>query len=141
EGPDLHSPLPVPARPSRRVAVLPRPVQGRPFEVWGFGSALGYPLPMQIAELQDVLRRTYLDRDAARGPDGVFRWMVEEVGEVARAMRNRDAGALEHEMSDVLAWLGSLANLLDVDLERAAARYANGCPRCGALPCTCEVRP
>src|SRR4051812_42581346 len=45
---------------------------------------------MQIAELQDVLRRTYLDRDSARGADGVFRWMVEEVGEVARAMRTPD---------------------------------------------------
>jgi NTP pyrophosphatase (non-canonical NTP hydrolase) len=98
---------------------------------------------MQIAELQDVLRRTYLDRDSARGADGVFRWMVEEVGEVARAMRAapRDPAALEHEFSDVLAWLGSLANLLDVDLDRAAQRYAGGCPKCGAIPCACEVRP
>jgi NTP pyrophosphatase (non-canonical NTP hydrolase) len=98
---------------------------------------------MQIAELQDVLRRTYIDRDSARGPDGVFRWMVEEVGEVARAMRTepRDVAALEHEFSDVLAWLGSLANLLDVDLDRAAGRYAAGCPKCGAIPCACEVRP
>ena len=97
---------------------------------------------MQIGELQDVLRRTYVDRDRARGTDGVFRWMVEEVGEVARAMRTpEDRGHLEHEFSDVLAWLGSLANLLDVDLERAASRYANGCPKCGAIPCACEVRP
>ena len=98
---------------------------------------------MQIAELQDVLRRTYLDRDSVRGADGVFRWMVEEVGEVAKAMRRHpsDPAELEHEFGDVLAWLGSLANLLDVDLERAAARYAGGCPRCGALPCACEVRP
>jgi NTP pyrophosphatase (non-canonical NTP hydrolase) len=96
---------------------------------------------MQIAELQDVLRRTYLERDAARGADGVFRWMVEEVGEVARAMRSGDAAALEHEMADVLAWLGSLANLLGVDLERAASRYSEGCPRCGSIPCACELRP
>jgi NTP pyrophosphatase (non-canonical NTP hydrolase) len=99
---------------------------------------------MRIAELQDVLRRTYLDRDTARGADGVFRWMVEEVGEVARAMRAGDGPQrrrdLEHEFSDVLAWLGSLANLLDVDLERAAARYANGCPKCGRVPCACAVR-
>ena len=90
-----------------------------------------------------MLRRTYIDRDSARGPDGVFRWMVEEVGEVARAMRGspRDHAALEHEFSDVLAWLGSLANLLDVDLDLAASRYAAGCPKCGAIPCACEVRP
>ena len=97
---------------------------------------------MQIGELQDALRRTYLERDAARGADGVFRWMVEEVGEVARAMRTpADHEHLEHEFSDVLAWLGSLANLLEVDLERAAARYARGCPRCGTIPCSCEIRP
>ena len=96
---------------------------------------------MRIDELQDVLRRTYFERDLKRGPDGVFRWMVEEVGEVARAMRTpADREHLEHEFSDVLAWLGSLANVLDVDLERAAQRYANGCPKCGAIPCACEMR-
>ncbi|HEX9376609.1 MAG TPA: MazG nucleotide pyrophosphohydrolase domain-containing protein [Actinomycetota bacterium] len=92
---------------------------------------------MEISELQDVLRQTYLERDTARGADGVFRWMVEEVGEVARAMRSNDPAALEHEFSDVLAWLGSLANLLGVNLERAAGRYANGCPKCGSMPCAC----
>lgn len=93
---------------------------------------------MEIAELQQVLRRTYFERDAARGPDATFRWMTEEVGELAKALRRRDPDELEHEFSDVLAWLASLANLMDVNLERAAARYARGCPRCGASPCTCE---
>jgi NTP pyrophosphatase (non-canonical NTP hydrolase) len=60
---------------------------------------------------------------------------MEEVGEVARALRGD--GDLEHEFGDVLAWVGSLANLAGVDLERAAARYANGCPKCGAIPCEC----
>ncbi len=95
---------------------------------------------MEISEFQGVLRRTYLERDLRRGPDGVFRWMVEEVGEVASAMRTNDPAALEHEFSDVLAWLGSLANLLDVDLERAASRYAAGCPKCSSIPCSCEPR-
>jgi NTP pyrophosphatase (non-canonical NTP hydrolase) len=93
---------------------------------------------MEIAELQQVLRRTYFERDAARGPDATFRWMTEEVGELAKALRRGDPDELEHEFSDVLAWLASLANLTDVDLERAAARYARGCPRCDASPCTCE---
>ena len=98
---------------------------------------------MRIDELQDVLRRTYLERDSKRGPDGVFRWMVEEVGEVAKAMRRDplDAAELEHEFGDVLAWLGSLANVMEVDLERAAGRYAAGCPKCGAIPCACGARP
>jgi len=44
-----------------------------------------------------------------------------------------------HEFSDVLAWLTSLANLLEVDLTDAMARYAAGCPKCGASPCTCPL--
>ena len=95
---------------------------------------------MELAEFQDVIRRTYLDRDAARGVDGVFRWMVEEVGELARALRQEDAPGLVHETGDALAWLASVANLAGVDLESAAARYATGCPRCGAIPCRCEPR-
>lgn len=92
---------------------------------------------MRIAELQDVLRRTYLDRDAARGRDATFRWMVEEVGELARALRDDDPVAMQHEFADVLAWLASLANLAGIDLEAAAARYGAGCPRCRQVPCRC----
>jgi len=41
---------------------------------------------------------------------------------------------------DVAAWLASLANLLDVDLDEAiAAKYPRGgCRRCGAKPCACS---
>lgn len=90
---------------------------------------------MEIAAFQDVLRRTYVARDAERGIDGTFRWLTEEVGEVARALRGD--GDLEHEFGDVLAWVASLANLAGVDLEQAAARYAHGCPKCGEIPCGC----
>jgi NTP pyrophosphatase (non-canonical NTP hydrolase) len=92
---------------------------------------------MEISELQDVLRRTYLERDARRGPDATFRWLTEEVGELARAVRNQDRENLEHEFGDVLAWLTSLASLTGVELSAAAERYANGCPKCGQIPCTC----
>jgi NTP pyrophosphatase (non-canonical NTP hydrolase) len=94
---------------------------------------------MELGEFQDVVRRTFAHRDAARGVDGTFRWMVEEVGEVAKALRGADPGELEHEIGDVLAWLASVATLAGVDLERAAARYADGCPRCGSTPCRCPV--
>jgi len=92
---------------------------------------------MEIAELQKTLRRTYYERDAKRGRDATFRWLTEEVGELARGLRHGDPDELAHEFSDVLAWLTSLANLAGVDLEEAAARYADGCPRCGAMPCVC----
>jgi len=92
---------------------------------------------MEIAELQRALRATYFERDTGRGSDATFRWLTEEVGELARALRHGKHEELELEFSDVLAWLASLANLTGVDLERAAARYANGCPKCGASPCRC----
>jgi NTP pyrophosphatase (non-canonical NTP hydrolase) len=94
---------------------------------------------MELAEFQDAIRRTFLERDAARGLDGTFRWMVEEVGELAKALREGSPAERAHEAGDVLAWLASVANLLDIDLEEAAARYANGCPRCGDQPCTCRM--
>jgi NTP pyrophosphatase (non-canonical NTP hydrolase) len=93
---------------------------------------------MEISELQRVLRTTYYQRDAKRGRDATFRWLTEEVGELARALRHGERDELVHEFSDVLAWLASLANLSGVDLEEAAARYANGCPKCGAQPCACD---
>ena len=94
---------------------------------------------MQLSDLQNTLRVTYLTRDTERGADATFRWLVEEVGELARSMRTGDRENLVHEVGDVLAWLGSVANLLDVDLEEAAARFASGCPKCGASPCRCEA--
>jgi NTP pyrophosphatase (non-canonical NTP hydrolase) len=94
---------------------------------------------MELSELQEQMRRLYLERDRSRGPDATFRWLTEEVGELARALRRRDPAQLEHEVSDVLAWLASLANLLDVDLDRAASRYADGCPKCGEVPCSCPL--
>jgi NTP pyrophosphatase (non-canonical NTP hydrolase) len=92
---------------------------------------------MELSEFQDVIRRTFFDRDAARGRDGTFRWMVEEVGELAKSFRRDDRMEMTHEVGDVLAWLVSVANVAGVDLEEAASRYAMGCPTCGGIPCRC----
>jgi NTP pyrophosphatase (non-canonical NTP hydrolase) len=96
---------------------------------------------MRLAEFQDLMRRTYLERDRRRGRDDTFRRLVEEVGELARTLRHEDPGARHEEFSDVLAWLASLANQAEVDLEAAASRYAEGCPKCGAIPCRCAFGP
>ncbi len=96
---------------------------------------------MRLAEFQDLMRRTYLDRDERRGLDASFRRLVEEVGELARALRHDDGASRDEEFGDTLAWLASLANQAGVDLERAAGRYEGGCPKCGAIPCTCAFGP
>ncbi len=94
---------------------------------------------LSLAQLQARIEATFGERDRARGVDGTFRWWVEEVGEVAKALRRRDPAELEHELGDALAWLVSVANAVGVDLERAVARFADGCPRCHHSPCTCPL--
>ena len=94
---------------------------------------------MDLNDIQALMRETYGARDHDRGVDGTFRWLTEEVGELARAIRNGDATERRLELSDVVAWVASLANLLDVDLDRAMARYAEGCPKCHARPCACPT--
>jgi NTP pyrophosphatase (non-canonical NTP hydrolase) len=94
---------------------------------------------LSLAQLQARIEATFGERDRARGVDGTFRWWVEEVGEVAKALRRRDPAELEHELGDALAWLVSVANAVGVDLDRAVARFANGCPRCHHSPCTCPL--
>jgi NTP pyrophosphatase (non-canonical NTP hydrolase) len=92
---------------------------------------------MTIGEFQELMARTYLGRDGRRGIHATFSWLVEEVGELSRALREKDPEAIREEMADVLAWLCSLANLAGVDLEKAASKYAGGCPRCSSSPCSC----
>ena len=42
---------------------------------------------MEIAALQDVIERTYGERDRARGASATVAWLCEEVGELAQAVR------------------------------------------------------
>jgi NTP pyrophosphatase (non-canonical NTP hydrolase) len=94
---------------------------------------------MSLAELQTLIRDLFGAKDARRGVEGTFMWFMEEVGELAAALRGgSDPGHLAAEFADVLAWLATLANIAGVDLAAAvAAKYGAGCPRCGQSPCRC----
>ena len=92
---------------------------------------------MNLAELQDVIERTYGERDRPRGVPSTVAWLTEELGELAQAVRKGSRADLDHEFGDVLAWIATLANQLDVDLTAAIERFRDGCPKCGALPCEC----
>jgi NTP pyrophosphatase (non-canonical NTP hydrolase) len=92
---------------------------------------------MEVDAFQELMARTYGERDRERGIDATIAWLTEELGELARAVRKGTREEQLHELSDVLAWLASLADQLGLSLDEAAARYANGCPRCDAIPCTC----
>lgn len=94
---------------------------------------------MHIKEFQDMMRRIYFHRDSKRGAVGMYDWLVEEVDELGEAMKKGDVKALQDEFADVLAWLTSLANVVNVDLESAAlGKYDNKCPKCLQSPCNCQ---
>jgi NTP pyrophosphatase (non-canonical NTP hydrolase) len=91
-----------------------------------------------LTDFQRLIREMYFEKDAARGIDGTFMWLMEEIGELASALRNGKHDEREAEFADVLAWLATIANVAQVDLSRAVARkYGSGCPGCGKFVCTC----
>ncbi|HSH12014.1 MAG TPA: MazG nucleotide pyrophosphohydrolase domain-containing protein [Ilumatobacter sp.] len=92
---------------------------------------------MDLIELQDVIARTYGERDRDRGVASTVAWLAEELGELAQAVRKGTPAEIEHEFSDVLAWVASLANQVGVDLTTAVDRFRDGCPKCAQLPCGC----
>jgi len=93
---------------------------------------------MELAAFQRLMDDTYGEQDSARGVPATIAWLAEELGELAQAARKGTRDQQMHELSDVLAWLASLANQLDLSLDEAASRYAGGCPKCHAIPCTCS---
>lgn len=103
--------------------------------------AAGASSELSIAGFQRAIEATFLARDRARGTAATFVWFVEEVGELARALKKGDRENLLEEFGDVLAWLSTLASMSGIDLAEAAAAYAAGCPTCAKAPCVCPVRP
>lgn len=92
---------------------------------------------VDLAAFQQLMADTYGDRDRSRGVPATIAWLVEEVGELAQAVRKGRPDQQLHELGDVLAWLASLAEQLGLGLDEAATRYASGCPSCGGCPCVC----
>ena len=94
---------------------------------------------MSLSQFQDMIRETFGAKDSRRGVEGTFMWFMEEVGELASALRGGTRQARGEEFADVLAWLATLANTVGVDLEAAVqAKYGRGCPACGRNPCACD---
>lgn len=91
-----------------------------------------------LSQLQQVIRDTYDAKDRRRGVEGTFMWFMEEVGELATALRSGSQQERAEEFADVLAWLATMANNVGVDLEQAVqAKYGSGCPGCRQIPCVC----
>jgi NTP pyrophosphatase (non-canonical NTP hydrolase) len=100
--------------------------------------------PLTFGAFQQLIREKYFVTDNARGTAGTFLLLMEEVGELATALHDNRAAAsltnpmgkkrpisaderanLEEEFADVLAWLSTLANIMNVDLEQALKKYTD----------------
>jgi NTP pyrophosphatase (non-canonical NTP hydrolase) len=79
---------------------------------------------MHIREFQRLISKRYEKRDRQRGMPKTFMWFVEEVGELSTALAGKDQKNKEAEFADCLAWLCTLANISDVDLEKACKKYS-----------------
>lgn len=95
---------------------------------------------ISLADLQDLIRQMYFEKDLARGLPATFLWFSEEVGELATALRTGTQEEREGEFADVLAWLTTMANVAGIDLTAAVAKkYGTGCPGCGKFVCDCPA--
>ncbi len=84
------------------------------------------------------MKQLYFQRDKRRGLESTFLWLIEEIGELSRAIRNNDEENIREEFGDVLAWLCSLANIANINLlEVAYEKYPGNCPRCKKRTCEC----
>jgi NTP pyrophosphatase (non-canonical NTP hydrolase) len=83
---------------------------------------------VQIADFQHLMDKLYGEADRERGVPSTVAWLAEEVGELAQAVRKGSREQQLHEFGDVLAWLASLANQMDIELEAAAHRYVTDPP-------------
>lgn len=117
-------------------AVIPRRL--------GFPDSRGEFLPdttstdVGMRQFQALIREMYFDKDDERGIDGTFMWLMEEVGELAAALRDGSDDDKSEEFADVLAWLTTIANVAGIDLATAVTKkYGSGCPGCNQLVCTC----
>lgn len=95
---------------------------------------------MSINKFQKLMHQIYFSRDFERGKDKTIDWLKDEVEELEAALNKGDINAAEKEFADVLAWLASLANIANINLEKAAfSKYNNKCPKCNHNPCDCPV--
>ena len=86
---------------------------------------------VSLRDFQQLIHTMYYDKDAERGTSGTCMWLMEEIGELASALRAGDD-------RETLAWLTTIANVAGVDLSAALQKkYGGGCPGCGRFACEC----
>jgi NTP pyrophosphatase (non-canonical NTP hydrolase) len=103
-------------------SALPRPVRSAPGDRSRDSGVAGAVWPSIQAALPSLssLQRAALSIYGRLEPDRALVWTVEELGELAQAVRRKEGRArLEEELGQLTTWMLCLANILDVDLAAA----------------------
>ena len=66
-----------------------------------------------------MMKTLYFERDKKRGQLGTYNWLKDELEELCEALNENNKEFLEAEFADIIAWLASLANIENIDLEKA----------------------
>jgi NTP pyrophosphatase (non-canonical NTP hydrolase) len=87
---------------------------------------------MHIKDFQKLIAERYQQRDSEGGTPKTFMWFIEEVGELATALADEKTTKKEkeEEFADIVAWLCTLANINNVDIEQACIdKYSKQQPK------------
>ena len=82
----------------------------------------------------------FYTKDKARGIEKTFLKLVEEMGELSEAILLEDEMKIKEEIIDVIAWIFSIANLAEIEVDKVFfEKYNQVCPRCKNNPCNCDT--
>ncbi|MCK5687176.1 nucleotide pyrophosphohydrolase [bacterium] len=96
---------------------------------------------MKISDFQKRIKDNFYHKDEPRGALKTFMWLVEEIGELSSSLMESDKKNQAEELSDVIAWAFSLANVLEIDLEKVLMdKYPQNCSCCQESPCSCSKK-
>ena len=94
-----------------------------------------------ISDFQKLMAHTYLARDRTRRLDWAFKRLNDVMMELRMAIERGKKRETSAESADVFAWLTSVSNLVEIDLESASyGKYGNGCSKCQQIPCSCPTK-
>ena len=97
---------------------------------------------METNALQKLMSDIYKEKDDTRGLEKTMLWFISEVGELAELVVKDNVpdkqNKIKSELADCFAWLLSVSNLLELDLEQSLLdKYPYSCSKCLKNPCTC----
>jgi NTP pyrophosphatase (non-canonical NTP hydrolase) len=80
---------------------------------------------MEISALQQLIKERYYQKDNERGIHHTALWFHEEVGELSAAIARGDRENAKEEIADVLMWMITIANLMEIDIQSAVTDFLN----------------